>query len=114
MSTTGPPGGARPSACPRRRSDVRARAVEGEMVVLDRQRQLVHQLNQTASYVWERCDGEHTVPTIARDLAGVFEVDLQSAETDVANAVRQLEAAGLVEMASARVPAPGEMQRRIS
>jgi len=34
---------------PRRRSDISARLVEGEMVVLNRERDLVHQLKFTSS-----------------------------------------------------------------
>jgi hypothetical protein len=84
-------------ACPRRRSDLRARVVEGEVIVLDRQRELVHQLNTTAGYIWDRCDGHHSVAVIARDLAGVFDVEVEAAQRDVADAVRKLEAAGLVD-----------------
>jgi hypothetical protein len=75
--------------------------VEGEVVILDRQRELVHQLNATASHIWECCDGHHSIAAIARDLVQVFDVDLATAEHDVAHAVRQLDAAGLVEMRSA-------------
>jgi len=86
---------------PRRRPHVRARAVEGEVVILDRQRELVHQLNETASYIWGRCDGHHSVAAIATDLAQVFAIDLETAQRDVAEAVRRLEAAGVVETGSA-------------
>jgi hypothetical protein len=87
---------------PRRRSDVRARAVEGDVVVLDRQRQLVHQLNQTATYIWDRCDGRRSVAAITRELAQAFDVGLEAVEKDVIDALRRLEAAGLVDVHSAR------------
>lgn len=96
--TTG--GHAVTSAYPTRRSGLRARAVEGEVVVLDGQRQLVHQLNRTGGYIWDRCDGAHSVAMIARDLAQAFDVDPEAAENDVASAVGQLEAAGLVDIRS--------------
>ena len=98
---------------PNRRSDLRARAVEGEALILDRQRQLVHHVNQTARFIWDRCDGEHMVLHIASELARVFDVDLTTAERDVAAAIRQLEAAGLVETRTEG--APTEIQaRRVS
>jgi hypothetical protein len=87
--------------CPRRRADLRARAVDGELVLFDRERQLIHQLNRTASYIWQRCDGHHTVAAIATDVAQVFDVDRAAADRDVAHAVRQLDAAGLIEMPAA-------------
>jgi hypothetical protein len=101
MSPAEGPIGVVGGACPKRRPDLRARVFEGELVILDRERQLVHQLNQTASYIWHRCDGEHTVAAIATDVARDFDVDREAADRDVARAVRQLEAAGLVEMPAA-------------
>jgi hypothetical protein len=70
------------------------------MVLLDRGRQLVHQLNETASYIWERCDGRHSIVAIAGGLSAAFDVDAYTAERDVAVTVRQLEDAGLVEVAA--------------
>lgn len=82
---------------PKRRAGVRARVIDAEVVMLDGQRQLVHQLNETASYIWDRCDGEHTLTAIAGELAQAFDVCIETAERDVAATVRQLEAVGLVE-----------------
>ncbi|HXH82322.1 MAG TPA: PqqD family protein, partial [Candidatus Tectomicrobia bacterium] len=81
----------------RRRSDVRSRVVDGEAVVLDRRRQLVHQLNRTATHVWERCDGRHTIAELGGELAEAFDVDRVTASRDAAAILRQLEALGLVE-----------------
>src|SRR5690242_1673573 len=83
--------------CPKRRSDVRSHLIEGETVVLDRQAGLIHQLNDTASYVWERCDGQSTVSDIAHQLAQAFDVDLTVATRDVRAMVAQLEALHLLE-----------------
>lgn len=82
---------------PRRRAGVATRGVEGEIVLLDRRRHLVHQLNQTASYIWRRCDGYHTVAEIARELARDFDIDAETATPDVATAVRHLQTLGLVQ-----------------
>lgn len=101
------------SLYPRRRSGVRARAVDGEVLILDRQRQLVHQVNQTARFIWERCDGHHTLVHIADELAEAFDVEPVTAEHDVAATVRQLEAVGLVETRTGRAGTE-EQTRRIS
>jgi DNA-binding MarR family transcriptional regulator len=82
---------------PRRRSDVSARLVEGETVVLDRQADLVHQLNQTASFIWHRCDGQCTAREIAEQLGAAFDVDLDIAEGSVTAALQQFEQLGLLE-----------------
>lgn len=61
---------------PTRRSNVYVRVVEGEVVMLDRQAGLIHQLNHTASHIWGLCDGQRT---LAQRLRSAFE-PLQSRE----------------------------------
>lgn len=83
---------------PTRRSDVSVRMIEGETVILDRHSELIHQLNQTASYIWERCDGRSTVAEIALEFAGDFRIDADSAAEDTASVVRELERLGLINL----------------
>ena len=85
------------AACPQRRSDVIARLLDGETVVLDRQAGLIHQLNPTASYIWARCDGHSTIAAIAHQLAHAFAVEPAVAARDVRALVRQLQALQLLE-----------------
>ena len=82
---------------PKRRSDVIVREVDHETVVLDRKGKLVHQLNQTAGYIWDRCDGESTVTDIANQLAEAFDVDPDTARKDGAAIVSQLGQLNLLE-----------------
>jgi hypothetical protein len=81
----------------KRRSDVNTRMVEGEIVVLDRQKGLIHQLNQTATYIWERCDGQATVEDLAAQLAEAFDVASETASKDVVRVVRQFQDLQLLE-----------------
>ena len=85
--------------CPKRRLDLSARLIDGEAVVLDRQAGLIHQLNPTASYVWEHCEGHATLTGIAQQLADVFDVDLTVATHDVRVLVTQLQDLHLLESA---------------
>src|SRR2546427_9530923 len=64
---------------PRRRSDISARVVVDETVVLDLGAAQIHQLNATASFIWDRCDGYCTVAAIAEKLTGSFDVDCETA-----------------------------------
>jgi len=64
---------------------------------------LVHQLNQTASFIWERLDGKTPVNAIARMLADCFDVDLKTAESDVAKATSQLRRLNLLESGNDQV-----------
>lgn len=82
---------------PKRRSDVRVRVVDGETVVFDRHHGLIHQLNSTAHYIWERCDGHATGADIAQQLAEAFGVDPKIATADVVTLVAQLYTLELLE-----------------
>jgi hypothetical protein len=84
---------------PKRRSNVSVRLIEGEVVVLDRQAGLIHQLNQTASYIWDRCNGQLTVAEIADQMALTFDVDFRTAAEDVVTIIRQFQNQRLLESA---------------
>jgi len=84
---------------PKRRSDVSARLVDGETVVLDRQADMVHQLNQSASFIWHQCDGQRTTREIVDQVVDAFDVDPDTAEASVKAALHQFERLGLLERA---------------
>ena len=83
---------------PRQRSDVLVRTVDGETVVLDRTKELVHRLNAPASTIWAECNGTQDVPAIARRLREVFDVDAETANRDVTETVTKLLELGLVSV----------------
>jgi PqqD family protein of HPr-rel-A system len=82
---------------PKRRSDVGVRVVDGETVVFDRHRGLIHQLNLTAHSIWERCDGTSSIAEIVQHLSEAFGVDPQTADADVAALIAQLHTLELLE-----------------
>jgi hypothetical protein len=65
--------------------------------VLDLRLNQIHQLNLTASRIWEQCDGRHDVSEIAAHLVGSFDVDDATACSDAAFAVEQLARVGLLQ-----------------
>jgi len=69
---------------PKRRPDLRQREVDGEILLDDRRSDVLHQLNTTASFIWELCDGEHGPEEIAEALARTFEAPESTTATDVA------------------------------
>lgn len=81
---------------PNRRTEFEERIVEGEMVVMDKESEQIHQLNQTASFIWQLCDGNHDQQQIAEELAEAFEIDADTAEADVADTLKKLEEIGLL------------------
>lgn len=51
---------------------------------------MMHQLNLVGGLIWQQCDGEHTLDSIARELAREFSVEQDEVETDVAEFVADL------------------------
>ncbi len=79
------------------------RVVDGETVVFDRREELIHQLNLTAGYIWDRCDGKSSVVKITNQFAKAFDVDSKTAGKDVDAIVLQLRSLNLLETAGGRV-----------
>lgn len=86
---------------PKRRADLSFRDVDGETVVLDRRLGKVHQLNRTASYVWQRCDGRTEVGEIVASLARSYGVEPGDVEADVAAVMAQFAELRLLETQAA-------------
>ena len=104
-----PPGGAPPLQAdkrPNRHHDLQVRVVDGETLILDWAAGFIHRLNPTASYIWERCDGQSTLAGIAHHLAEAFDVPGKTAAADVATTVEQLYRSNLL------VPCEGLARRR--
>lgn len=82
---------------PRRRRGVRMEAVEDGVVVQTADGQSVHLLNRTAAFIWERCDGAHTVVMIASELAAETDEGVERVDADVGVALVDLRDMGLLE-----------------
>ena len=89
-----------PVSNPRRRtSGLMVREVEGEVLILDTESDQVHQLNSTASYIWNRCDGATSAEEIAKGLANEFEAGDDKHLQDVLDTVETLKGRKLLEEA---------------
>lgn len=51
---------------------------------------MMHQLNLVGGLIWQQCDGEQTLDSIARELAREFSVEQDEVEADVAEFVADL------------------------
>ena len=76
---------------PNRRSDLVYRRVQGETVVLNPDKKVVHQLNPTASFIWDCCDGAHSIDRIAARLVAEYDVDAGTSRKDVDRLVSHLQ-----------------------
>jgi PqqD family protein of HPr-rel-A system len=78
------------------RTDLIARSLNGETVILDRVSGQVHTLNSTASCIWELCDGNHGTDEIAAHVTSRFGDVPQSVREDVLRALGEFEQLGLL------------------
>lgn len=82
----------------RRDESITVREIDGEILVLDMRSNQVHQLNRTASFIWNRC-GEGLMPeAIAAALVREFEVDDETARRDVEETLYKLRSVKLLEV----------------
>jgi hypothetical protein len=84
---------------PRRRPDVRATAVEDEFLLTDTVDGSTLFLNETATIVWQGCDGVTSLRDVARRLAERYDVTIDDALVDVEEIVELFAGAGLLVLA---------------
>jgi hypothetical protein len=72
------------------------RELEGEVVIMSPEDSVLHELNDTASFIWKRATGEHTLEEIARAMSAEFAVDETTALEDICILVQELQSKGLL------------------
>ena len=82
---------------PKRRQDLNYRTIDGETLILNREHGRLHQLNPTASFIWDCCDGNSKLAEIVERLAGAYEVDSNTARKDVEEILSNLRRSNLLE-----------------
>jgi hypothetical protein len=81
---------------PRQRPELSARVLGEEVIILDRAVNQVHQLNASAGFIWQRCDGQHTPGGLADAVVAAFEIDAETARGAVLTALRRFRQLGLL------------------
>lgn len=87
-----------------REDDLMISRVDDELVIFDQRTEEYHHLTTVATFVWDRCDGETDVDTLADQLDRAFEVD--SPRPLIEEALAELREADLLEDS-----APAEPER---
>ena len=80
----------------RRLNDVMVRQVGQELLLLDTASNQIHQLNQTASFIWNKCDDARSSDDIARLLATEYEISYRLAIRDVVQTLEKLREVNLI------------------
>ena len=73
-----------------------AREVNGELLILDGRAELIHQLNPTASFIWQQAQDGASAEGIAAALVEQYDVDLETAHRDAVATLTRLEELNLV------------------
>lgn len=84
---------------PLRHPRITSRMFEGEVVIVDPEKNIVRMLNHVGSRVWELADGTRTTKEIVATLVEEFDVKQKEAEDSVKGFIEDLAAKGLLTWA---------------
>ena len=80
----------------KRLTGVMIREVDEEVLLLDTESDQIHQLNQTASFIWRNCSEATSAEEIAARLTMEFDVGKDAALKDVIEVLGRLQALELI------------------
>ncbi len=72
------------------------RHLNQEVLLLDTVSNQIHQLNQTAGFIWQRCDEARSSEEMARRLAAEYEISYDEAIRDVVQTLEKLRGLNLI------------------
>lgn len=75
---------------PKIRKDLYVRTLGDEKVVYDKENGRVHFMNQTATFVFDLCNGTHSKNEIIECLLGKYDVSREQAEKDVRETLKNM------------------------
>lgn len=78
------------------RSDVVARVIDGQAIVVTLPKQMMHELSDVGSRVWELLES-HTVGGMADVIAGEYGVERERALRDIRVFLDEIEGLGMIE-----------------
>ena len=81
-----------------------ARTIEGEAIVITPHDSTLHTLNQTATFIWDRADGNRTLGQIRTELLETFAVDEATAHQDAGAFVHEAVQKGLMLAGDKPIP----------
>lgn len=66
------------------------REIDGEVVVISPNNSVLHELNETGSFVWKQVDGRRSAAEIAAGLAAEYDVRPEDAQRDTETLLGEL------------------------
>jgi len=81
---------------PIKAQEIAYRELDGEAIIVNFHNSFFYNFNPVGTFIWERCDGRHTVRHISDDLVKAFEVTPEDAARDSLEFIEGLVAEGLL------------------
>ena len=81
-------------------ANLTVQSVDDEMLILDINKDQIHQLNPTACFIWSKCDGSHSENDLVKMLVDQYDIDINSAANDVSKVLTELQKLELIKPAS--------------
>jgi hypothetical protein len=81
---------------PRRNPDYRLEAIDGELLLFHPERAAIMYCNETASLIWQLCDGERTTQEIVDLLVDTFPEAAATIPSDVESTLQELHQHGAI------------------
>ena len=88
---------------PVKTKDTAHRVLADEAMVVNFQNSFFYNLNPEGTFIWERCDGQHTLEQIAGELAEEYEVSPEEAVRDCREFIDSLVEQGLLQWSDTKV-----------
>jgi len=88
-----------PESHPKRSEQVRWQVVDEDGILVNLDSGFYFSLNPVALFIWNLCDGAHSVTEILAEIVKVFDVDESIAQRDLETFLTHLEAESLLETA---------------
>jgi hypothetical protein len=86
------------TAKPKRKPDYRLELLDNELLLYHPTETKIFYFNQTASLIWQLCDGQHSVSEIIGLLNNAYPEAVDTIPIDVANTLKQFEEHGCIKV----------------
>ena len=75
-----------------------AQSVDGELLILNREQEQIHQLNPVASFIWQELDGQVSVEQLVKVITSKYDVKQDVAKDDLESLLSELSDLQLIEV----------------
>ncbi len=83
---------------PKRKSHLVFNKIEDQIVIIDfDSEKQFHQLNETAAFIWNYCDGKHDIVQIENLLFETYDTSKENIKNDLQNILKEFKDSGLLD-----------------